>query len=352
MSYDITPEDTGGHYGIMLPCAPEDFGEFVSGLLGKPQTIEKGFSGFFDLSRTDVVNTFHLVDQRIRQQNEASLVQFTVRIIYEDNSSVLLSSLDELSHYSEVKPLVSTGIVLSWSYLIKFRNKKVPEKQDIDLSFISDMRRRRGIVIGIEEFSELGMPGIMLRVKHTDRTWGVDIESLLSGHVESLLRAESRKARFVRRHSGRISLLVGSFFFLSAIGGAFWASLRFVRSQTENLQAVRSATKGSPQYFQTQIDLLLDILVSGVWTRFTFATLGFLVLALVASIFLAVWVESSANKAPFSFVTLSRKAEERRDNLLGQQKRDWLIFCASIFTSIAAGVVSNLLFVRFFAVTG
>lgn len=352
MSYDIKPDDAGGNYGIMLPCAPEDFGEFVSGLLGKPQTIEKGFSGSFDISRKDAINTFHLVDQRIRQQNEASLVQFTVRIIYEDDSSVLLSSLDELLHYSEVKPLVSTGIVLSWSYLIKFRNKKVPEKQDIDLSFISDMRRRRGIVIGIEEFSDLRMPGIMLRVKHTDRTWGVDIESLLSGHVESLLRVESRKARFVRHNSGRIGFLVGSLFFLGAIGGAFWASIRFVRSQTENLQTLRSTTQGNSQYFQTQIDLLLDMLVSGVWTRFTFATLGFLVLALVVSIFLAVWVESSANKAPFSFVNLSRKAEERRDHLLGQQKRDWLMFCASILTSVAAGVVSNLLFVRFFAGTG
>ncbi|PCC23560.1 hypothetical protein CIK78_16715 [Halomonas sp. JB37] len=128
MSHDVQLEGRGNGYGIMLPCTPEDFGEFVSGLLGKPQTIEKGFSGPFDVSRQDVINTFHLVDQRVRQQNEASLVHFTIRILYEDSSSVLLNGLDEMEHYTEVKPLVSTGVVLSWSYLIKFQNKKNSRK--------------------------------------------------------------------------------------------------------------------------------------------------------------------------------------------------------------------------------
>src|SRR5258708_6738933 len=91
-------------YSVVLPCAPEDFTEFVSGLLGKAQTIEKVFAGAFEINADDIVNTFHLVNQRVHQQNEASLVQFTVRIVYDDDSSVLLNSLEDFVHYSEIRP--------------------------------------------------------------------------------------------------------------------------------------------------------------------------------------------------------------------------------------------------------
>jgi hypothetical protein len=38
-------------YRIMLPCAPEDFAEFVSTLLGKPQTLTGAVFGLFEVSR-------------------------------------------------------------------------------------------------------------------------------------------------------------------------------------------------------------------------------------------------------------------------------------------------------------
>jgi hypothetical protein len=66
------------NYEVLLPCAPEDFGEFVSRLLGKPQTIERLIYGVFEIKKEDVINTYHLVEQRIHQQNEAVLVQFSV----------------------------------------------------------------------------------------------------------------------------------------------------------------------------------------------------------------------------------------------------------------------------------
>jgi hypothetical protein len=52
-----------GNYGVILPCAPEDFGEFVSNLLGKPQTIERQIYGAFEIRKEDIFNTHHLVNQ-------------------------------------------------------------------------------------------------------------------------------------------------------------------------------------------------------------------------------------------------------------------------------------------------
>src|SRR5437899_897944 len=106
-------------YAITLPCPPAEFGDFISSLLGRAQTIQKGFRGTFILTRDHIQNVFHLVDQRVHQQNEATLVQFTVKILYNDESSVLLNDLTDFLHYNEVHPLISIGVDLTWTYLIR-----------------------------------------------------------------------------------------------------------------------------------------------------------------------------------------------------------------------------------------
>jgi hypothetical protein len=84
---------TNAEYAFILPCKPEDFRDFVGGLLGRPQTITGIFFGPFEVNKSDIENFHHLVVQRVGQQNEGTLVQFTVSIVYDDESSVLLNSL-------------------------------------------------------------------------------------------------------------------------------------------------------------------------------------------------------------------------------------------------------------------
>lgn len=102
---------------VILPVSEEDFAKFIAGLLGKPRTIEDFFEGPFDLSKEDIENCFHLVNQRVTQQNKATLIQFSVRVAYDDDTSVLLNNLDDFSSYREVRPLVSVSANLSWNYL-------------------------------------------------------------------------------------------------------------------------------------------------------------------------------------------------------------------------------------------
>jgi hypothetical protein len=138
MSPDVPKHNRGSalsadhsEYAVLLPCTPDEFGDFVSGLLGKPQTIEKSIDGVFEVPHDAVANTFYLVDQRIKRQNEGTLIQFTVRIEYDDNSSVLLNSLQDFLTYSEVRPIASRSVALSWIYLVKFTHSNVPESRKL-----------------------------------------------------------------------------------------------------------------------------------------------------------------------------------------------------------------------------
>ena len=136
------PIDEKKPLAIMLPCSQSEFGDFISGLLGKPQTIGRQFTGVFEVTKEDIENTYHLVNQRVHQQNEATLIQFTVKVVYHDNSSVLLNSFGDFLKYNEVRPIVSVAAHLNWTYLIRFRDKKSPEKQEIELSFSADWNSR------------------------------------------------------------------------------------------------------------------------------------------------------------------------------------------------------------------
>jgi len=342
--------DQSREYAVILPCDAEYFGEFVSGLLGKPQTIERFVEGAFQISQSDVSNAFHMVDQRIHQQNEATLVQFNVRINYDDDSSVLLAGLESFNHYNEVRPLKSVGVTLSWVYLVKFRNKKVPEKQEIDISFIANHNTPRLLMHpGFREVFAYGDAGIFLRIRHTERTWGVDLESLLTGFARSVLFRTNRAKRFIWYNSGLIGLSVGISVFLGAIYGSYLTFTSFGASYSTTMAKLRDATTGGVNPLNRRMDFLIDLISSGAWSRLSFAIDGFLVTSLVAATVLGVWVAFQAGKPPRSFVLLTKQAEEAHKETLRRIQRDWLLFALSILVSIAAGVVSNIIFSSYFS---
>lgn len=339
-------------YGIVLPCEPKDFGQFVSSLLGKPQIIERSYEKIFEIKHSDIVNTFQLVNQRINQQNESTLIQFTVKIIYHDDSSVLLNSLEEFEHYNEIRPLESVGVVLSWVYLVTFKNKRVPEKQSIDLSFRSEGSVDGFIaedgIITVSSRQRYRSAGGFLRISHTERTWGVDIESLLTGHVKTLFKKQSKTALFINRYSDKIGSFVGSVFFVGALLCVYITTNQFINSYLETVKNLNSEHLLISEILIQKIDLLTDIISKGVWPRFVFAVISFIVISAMISIILGVWVTGKADKRPQSFVLLSKKALEHRERMETQIKRDWAMFYVSIIISIVTGIVSNILFNKYF----
>ncbi|WP_146096369.1 hypothetical protein [Xanthomonas arboricola] len=342
-------------FEVMVPCTPAEFGDFISGLLGKPQTIEKIIFGAFEITRNDVINTFHLVQQRISHQNQATLIQFTTRVFYDDDSSVLLNSIDDFENYAEVRPIASVGVALSWTYLIQFRGRATPEKQEINLSFqgtrndIDSMNYGDGFPT---KRSQHWTPAACIfRIAHTERTWGIDIESLLTGHVKTFLQQESWAKRFARKRSGGIGILSSSIFMLGSIFGVYFTAKDFTNSYIEKINAIKAGAKGAQadRVISEQVELILTVISTGAWPRFTFTSVIFLFISLIASLVVGLWIEAKANTTPCSYVLLSKQADLRRKKMLDRIRRDWAMFYLSVAVSILAGVFSNVIFTKFFS---
>lgn len=265
---------------------------------------------------------------------------------YDDDSSVQLNSLGDFEHYTEIKPIASIGVMLSWTYLIKFKNKQVPEKQEISLFFRSDP------VIIRRKHRFYGKAETIIRIEHTERTWGVDIESLLTGHVKTLFKNPTGKEMFIYGHSGSIGLATGLLFFLGAIAGVFITSSRFLESYLIKVHSLANEASNSSSVLSSKLDLLIDIISTGAWPRFIFAVIVFIVISLILSIALGGWVGDKADNKPASYVLLSKAVIKKRAERVNKLRRDWLMFGFSIVASFVTSFGSNIFFAIYFGGIG
>lgn len=333
---------------VALPCEPNQFSNFISGLLGKPQTISNIYHGSFEVDHKEIENVFHLVNQRVLQQNEANLIQFTVKVIYNDNSSVLLNSIEDFKAYSEVRPLVSTQVHLTWSFLVKFQDRNYPEKQEIDLSFVT--QSFQSISVFDSEISPsipltklFGTGYAAFRIKHTARTWGADIESLLSGHIQHIILPQPKIRGFVQEHSGKLAFIVGVLFFIGSIAACFISANEISAQQ---LEIVNTLSENGAD-LDTKINTLLQTSASGFWGKYFFSLFVFTIFSLFLSILFAIWVETTADTKRPSYILLTKKSKQNKELKEARYSSKWRSFMFSIATSIVTGVVANILFNKY-----
>ncbi|WP_026602684.1 hypothetical protein [Methylomonas sp. 11b] len=348
MNQPLQADNSNSKYVIALPCEPENFASFIGSLLGKPQTIATSERGSFEIRREDIVNSYHLLVQRVQQQNEGQLLQFTVRLVFNDDSSVLLNSLDEFLSYSEVRPVFPTQAHLSWAFIVKFQDRSHPEKQDIDLSFLTNGSGAflTGDDVEIEFVSMRGLSRgglIAFRIRHTARTWGADIESLLSGHAKHLLLPEAPARKFVRRNSGKLAALLAVTFFVASIAACLVTANHLA---TEQLKAVSGLIQ-STNALDLKLNRILEMNAEGFWGKYFFSVMIFIVFSLISAVALAVWTETSADTVRPSHLLLTKKAEQNKIELESRYRVRWLSFLGSVGVSIATGIVSNILFTHY-----
>lgn len=327
---------------VMLPCETKDFTNFISSLLGKPQTIERFISSTFEINRNNLLDIYYLIDQRINQQNESSLVQFIVKISYSDNSRVTLNSVDDFTHYNEINSKEVESIQLSWIYLIKFKTKDYPEKQEINLTFQADSYDR-----GEDYFTIRRANLISIRIHHTERTWGVDIESLLKSTVEQYIVEKNKTEKFLKKNREKISTIFSSLFFFIVISNVW---LKYVQYRENILKSILNDNKTIEDLgmISTKIDYVLKYLVGSSDSNLTFILLMIFICTFTLTILISLLILKFCNIKNYSFILITDKTSTNRIKYLKNKKKQKIYFVLTIITSIITGVFANIIFKLFF----
>jgi len=110
MNLNNPENENSNAVSVVLPCSIDTFGEFISGLLGKPQEIDGGEFGPYAIDEKDIEQIYHLILQRVLQQNNVHPISFTIKIVHDDGTSIQINSLSDFQSFAEVKPVVSTEV--------------------------------------------------------------------------------------------------------------------------------------------------------------------------------------------------------------------------------------------------
>jgi hypothetical protein len=350
----VIPAERSEEGYVVLPYNEGDFREFIKSLLGSPQAINKNIRGSFDIEPSDIRNLHLLILQRITQQNEGILAQFSAKIIFSDYSSVELKSIEELLTYNEVRPIISKAIHLKWDFLVKFQDKKVPEKQSIQMSFVSSetqLTKISGQLVSIEraQFLEYGdyiRSGLIsFRIEHTARTWGADIESMLTNYVTSILKTQPKIEDFFRSKSGTIGFISGLLLFLSSTVGSLIATRKYSEIQAKSIEHILQTTNSaSIEAVNAKVEGLANYLATNPWIQFNVGVVIFITLSVVVALVVGSWIGDALENYTPSFILLTKLSYQEKEKTLKARDRQWIHFIGGIVLNIILGIVSNIIF--------
>lgn len=305
---------------VVLPYNEKEFNDFLKGLLGKPQKIENKYPCCYKIGVDEIINVYHLVEQRINQQNKSSLVRYTTTISYNDGSSTTLAGIESLETFRETKPVLSESVTLEWTYLIQFHDKLSPEKQEIQIIFYPE--------------------GIIFNIHFTARTWGVDIESLLGNYCKSIEIEQSKLLDFIQSYKDNISVGVVLFLNLISVAVSYFTIWKLAKVNNELLaQALKTSST-----LQSKIDFISKLIVDGLWGQHYFRIVTFILMVLISSIFLGIWIESSVPRSLPSSLLITDMDHKQRNLESNLYTRGWRKFIVTIIVSISCSVVSSYIF--------
>ena len=331
---------------LALPIKKEELGKFISGLLGQPQSIERDINVNFDIDHAWVVNLHEIINQRIHQQACAQLTAFTFVIYFKDGLKRTITSFDAFKIYSETKKQIPVGIKIIWDYLIQFPTKNYPEKQQITFSAQIFPENARKVKLPKNIFRWLFFAPILetsdwslinYQIDHTERTWGDDIEVIISNQVNDVKRGDQIKDTLFDVGRSLLALMVVIF------------CLTYPLSLS-NSNASAVINKGMKSYWElnnnvnSTVDIVnkkLDIFAYVVQSYSNSRGGAYMLLSTIAAFPLAFLLLRLTRKSTYSFLVFSKEADKYRQKMLTKELRSAWILAGSFILSVLAGIIGN-----------
>lgn len=324
---------------VALPVDKKILGDFISGLLGQPQTLEQQYDAAFSVDHRWFVHFFSLILQRIQQQNAPEPLAFEAQIQYRNKLERKITSWQAFQHFSETQNIVSTRVKFRLALLIHFPSKSTPERQELIFSFDSCDTPRNLFEVLVGAQANIGR--IFVEIRHTERTWADDILRLIETELSCIKVAEGKLKKFLRKVYFPVTIFSFPLSLIVSIIYTEWGH-RSARAAFEEkaLEAIQRGTSDL-QSLHAKVDILLATSTSAVLDRSY--NVKILIYSLLVTVFLIFAGIFLAKTSP-SFVVLSQAAEKNRTDTLERLKRKnfWLLI--SMFGSIAIGVIGNFVY--------
>lgn len=343
--------------GVPEAAAETGESEQLNSILRNTSTDTKvifgAIRGIFDLDKNQVENFFHLVDQRVREQNKPSASICEVSVYYNDGTSRKFPTIADFGNYSETRNRFPTVVTLHLSYLIQFPDGEKPEKQELDIVIRSSESVSETIDM-VENDSHLRMSGdkvqvavggnasdfgvISYNINHSRVSWGLDIEGHVKSHIESILDQPSSSDKFLRKAAGPLNLFTTVFVGLYCVNQIIDAFFAFLYS-----------SDGADTQ-EAMLSVAAEYLVNGHIAKYIVASLVVSVIFFVLFSGAISRLTKAMRRPRPSFIVLDEANNRRKLKKLQKFERRWAGFIIAIAMDIVVAVMIFFLEERIAAV--
>lgn len=336
LSITLTNDESDEKF-IQVPIKQKDFGNFISNLLGQPESISGYESGSFIVNHEQLVNLHRLIEQRIKLQAQSTLVDFSALIRYDDAPERKITTASGFIHLSETRITTTKSVSLVMTYLVLFPGRPSPEKQEISIKFIVDSSTIVASSDSVYErvFDYSGGLAVF-EVSHTERTWGDDISALIDREVKTCFKPRS----FFQNNSGEIMFLSG--IIIISLGIFIPDYIEDLLQKKEAASIIMHSLPDNTSFASLAIDeklnLIFDIIQPGaqlhkVETFYKILSL-FCSMGILALFFYLVPKQKS-------HILITKKDYQERDIHDKKKRFGVLKVMASAITAVALGVLGN-----------
>ncbi len=325
---------------INLPVDKKILGNFISGLLGQPQTLERQFETPFSADHDWLIHLCSMILQRVAQQNSPEPLSFETSIYYRDGLTRRLTGFDTFKHFTETQQIVCVGIKFDISLLIQFPGKDAPEKQQLILFLITNDEEWS---ITDSLFSGRRRVGLFdIEIRHTERTWADDLLNLIVKEFESIHSPESAIKKKLRRAFLPFATLL---FPLSALGGLAletWSRSSKKDVLNEAISNLLDHNELTLPVLNDKLNTLLQIAALNM-DRAGWSSFLFFFAPLATGIIVALVGAVLAQPTP-SFILVTKASENHKKAVEARQSRRMILLFGSMILTIILGVSGNYLY--------
>jgi hypothetical protein len=352
---EVNPKEVDQQGYIRLPLNESGFKDFISGLLGTPQSISRTILGSFDCNPRLLINLKSLLDQRIGIQNGTALVKFNAVLNFFDRSKVEINSFEELISYNDVGTSPTERLSVEFIYLVQF-NEKSPEKQSIKINFYSSkedrLSEKRDFFIEDEDrvIFDSSSGRVYYKIEHTNRAFGFDLKSILDNFFENNMSKVSNLEKFLYNNFSGL-WTISCIIFAVSLGYFISNTLPFKIDQKlfDQYELIKGSdiislhkkidyiSRNGSGYLSKSFQSLYYLMFPMI------SMLIFMVTRLIGSIF---EIKSQLFKQNLSFIAFNQSYDKNKNDTLSQSKVKFSIVrivVSSIFLAVVGNAAYDLL---------
>jgi hypothetical protein len=346
----VLPAPNEEEVNISLPIKKKDLGNFICDLLGQQQTIERDIDDNFDIDHAWLINLHELIHQRIYQQADANLASFSAVIYFKKGLKRSFTTVNSLKNYTETKKDIPVGIKIIWIYLIQFPSKKYPEKQQITFSAHihskseaksnSNKNKLQLETLFLDTFirkSERSF--INFQINHTERTWGDDIEVIMTKQLDEAIRDDQLLGSLFNSSRLIFVLMILLFSFIYPTYTDISSRNDIMSTLMENYNAINISGTATADVIIEKLDKLAAISVGSKGTSLK---------PILIAIFgpsIAILILRITRRSTYSFLVLSKESKKDRTKKLKQERRSVFALLWSFIIAVLTGIIANYSYV-------